>query len=93
MKQVRHERPQAVGLLLYKRPEQASPPDREQPGGYQGLGQGRAYVRDSGEHSRPGELQSALTWTLRVKRMSTCSFRKTRHVNKKQQQVSSTSWI
>lgn len=49
VKQVRHERPQAVGLLLYKHPEQASPPDREQPGGYQGLGQGRAYVRDSGD--------------------------------------------
>lgn len=36
VKQVRHERPQVVGLLLDKRPEQANPRGSDQPEGYQG---------------------------------------------------------
>lgn len=39
VKQVR-QRPQVVGLLLDKRPEQANPRGSEQPGGYQGWGGG-----------------------------------------------------
>lgn len=63
VKQVRHERPQVVGLLLDECPEQANPRGSEQPGGYQGWGGGETTSGIRGDILETRGVATALNWT------------------------------